>query len=88
MLTWEYSDRFDQHWLLLDGEHVAMVHRGVQGQFLVMVNRQRPMALTRQASAVSVEHGKRMAERWATANLPRLEVEVADRIAKRPKHRV
>lgn len=88
MLTWQYSERFDQHWLLLDGEHVAMVHRGAQGQYLVMVNRQRSMRPTPQARAQSVEHGKRMAEKWLAGNLARVEREVAEQVARRPRHRV
>ncbi|HEY1034574.1 MAG TPA: hypothetical protein VGE09_06295 [Pseudoxanthomonas sp.] len=87
-LRWQYSERFAQHWLLLGGEHVAMVDAGGPGRWRVMVNRHRPMGKLTSGEALTLEHGKKMAERWATANIDRLRIEVAARAASRPRHRV
>lgn len=83
MLTWQYSDRFRQHWLLLDGEHVAMVDFDANGRPMVTVNRQRDFARRHGGLCGTVEFGRKMAERWARANLDRLLCEVEVRRAGR-----
>jgi hypothetical protein len=89
MLAWDPANYYGQHWLKLDGVEVVLVAEAAPGSWVVHVNRQRYME-SRVAAGRSptLAHGKKMAERWARANLPRLEVEVAERIARRPKHRV
>lgn len=77
MLTWQYSDRFRQHWLLLEGEHVAMVDFDATGRPMVTVNRQRSFETRGCGRCGTVDFGKKMAERWARANLNRLRSEVA-----------
>lgn len=83
MLAWEYSERFKQHYLMLDGFQVAMVDDGPPGWYRVIVNQQRSMGKLVSGKAPTLEHGKKMAERWARANLPRLEQEVAEKDARR-----
>ena len=87
MLTWEYSDRFRQHYLLLKGEQIAMVDDGAPGWFRVIVNRQQYMGKLTMGRSPTIAHGKKMAERWARANMPRIERELAERIARRPGSR-
>ena len=88
-LKWIYLERFDQHWLTLDGEYIALVSKRVPGDWLVHVNRQRHMELRMTAGqAATLGFGKKMAERWAVANLPRIRRELAERVAARPKHQV
>jgi hypothetical protein len=88
-LTWIYLERFDQHWLTLDGEYIALVSKRVTGDWLVHVNRQRPFEMrVTGGAAATLAFAKKMAERWAMANLERVRREVAQRIAARPKHRV
>ena len=91
MLTWDPVNTYGQHWLKLHGVEVALVsdRNDPAWPWTVSVERQRGIeAKLVGGHAKTLEHGKKMAERWALANLPRLEVEVADRIARRPKHRV
>ena len=89
MLAWDKVNNYGQHWLKLHGVEVVLVSEGPPGQWVVHVNRQRYMeARVTSGRSPTLEHAKKMAERWARANLPRLEAEVADRIARRPKHRV
>lgn len=89
MLTWDPPNTYDQHWLKLHGVEVALVSEGPPGVWVVHINRQRYMdARVTTGRSPTLAHAQKMAERWAMANLPRLEVEVAERIARRPKHRV
>lgn len=89
MLTWDPANYYGQHWLKLDGVEVVLVTEGPPGVWVVHVNRQRYMeARVTAGRSPTFRHAQKMAERWARANLPRLEVEVAERIAKRPRHRV
>ncbi len=61
-----------------------MVDLDVAGWPLVTVNRQRDMRRLLVGKAATVDHGKKMAERWARANLARLQVDVAVKKAGRP----
>lgn len=89
MLTWDKVNYYGQHWLKLHGVEIVLVTEAAPGSWTVHVNRQRYMeARITSGRSPSLAHAKKMAERWAGANMPRLEVEVADRIARRPKHRV
>ncbi len=54
------------------------------GRPLVTLNGQRDMRRAVVGKAATVDHGKRMAERSARANLARLQVEVAANKAGRP----
>ena len=82
MLTWDKVNFYGQHWLKLHGVEVALLSEGPPGRWVVHINRQRYMDPRVTAGpSPTLAHAKKMAERWATANLPRLEVEVADRIA-------
>lgn len=91
MLTWDPVNGYGQHWLKLHGVEVALVDRTVNPElpWSVTVHRQRSIeAKLVGGKAKTLEHGKKMAERWARANLPQLEVEVARRLAMQTKHRV
>lgn len=91
MLTWDQVNTYGQHWLKLRGIEIALVDRTVDPAWpwSVTVHRQRGIeAKLVGGRAKTLEHGKKMAERWARANLPRLEAEVARRLAERVKHRV
>lgn len=87
MLRWTYSDTYHQHYLTLHGTQVAMVDECVGGQYRVIVNRQRILGRVAGGRAPSLAHAQKMVERWATANLPRLEREVAEYQANLPRHR-
>lgn len=91
MLTWDPVNNYGQHWLKLHGIEIALVDRTVDPgwPWAVTVQRQRGIeAKLVGGRAKTLEHGKKMAERWARANLALLEVEVARRLAERVKHRV
>ena len=91
MLTWDPVNTYGQHWLKLHGIEIALVDSTVDPDWpwSVTVQRQRGIeAKLVGGRAKTLEHGKKMAERWARANLPRLEVEVARRLAERVRHRV
>ena len=74
MLNWDPVNYYGQHWLKLHGVEVALVAEGPPGQWVVHVNRQRHMD-TRITSGRSptLAHAKKMAERWAKANMGRLD---------------
>lgn len=91
MLTWEPVNAYGQHWLKLQGIEVALVDRTVNPEWpwSVTVHRQRGIeAQLVGGGAKTLEHGKKMAERWARANMALLEGEVARRLAARVKHRM
>lgn len=79
LMCWHYLERYDQHWLKVDGREVALISKRVPGDWLVDVNRHREWQPGMPCSGVSptVPHGKKMAERWARANLDRLRAEIA-----------
>ena len=84
MLAWDKVNLYGQHWLKLHGVEIALVHSAVHPEWpwTVTVQRQRGIeAKLVGGRAKTLEHGKKMAERWAAANLRRLEGEVAERIA-------
>jgi hypothetical protein len=82
MLTWDKVNFYGPHWLKLRGVEVALVSEGPPGRWVVHINRQRYMDPRVTAGpSPTLAHAKKMAERWARANLPRLEVEVAERVA-------
>ncbi|WP_394694875.1 hypothetical protein [Pseudoxanthomonas japonensis] len=84
MLAWDPVNRYGQHWLTLHGVEVVLVSEGPPGSWTVHVNRQRYMeARVTAGKSPTLAHAKKMAERWARVNLARLEVEVADRLARR-----
>ncbi len=91
MLTWDPVNTYGQHWLKLHGIEIALVDRTTNADWpwSVTVQRQRSIeAKLVGGRAKTLEHGKKMAERWARANLARLELEVARRLAERVKHKV
>jgi hypothetical protein len=91
MLTWDPVNTYGQHWLKLQGIEIALVDKTVDPAWpwSVTVDRQRGIESKLVGGrSKTLEHGKKMAERWARANLPRLEVEVARKAAARVKHHV
>ena len=91
MLTWDPVNTYGQHWLKLHGVEVALVDRTVDPAWPWSVTVQRQRGIESKlvgGRAKTLEYGKKMAERWAMANMPRLEVEVARRLAERVRHRV
>lgn len=89
MLTWVTTGA-DQHWLKLHDVEIASVsvRYDPEWPWVVFVQRQRGLdGPVVGGKAKTLRHGKKMAERWARMNLPRLEVEVAERLAKRPRHK-
>ncbi len=86
MLAWDPVNRYGQHWLTLHGVEVALVsdRQDPAWPWLVSVNRHRSFDSKLVAGkAKTLAHAKKMAERWARVNLARLEIEVADRLARR-----
>lgn len=78
-MHWHYLERYDQHWLKVDGREVALISQRVPGDWLVHVNRHREWKPGARCTGVSptVPHAKRMIERWARVNLKRLRAEIA-----------
>lgn len=78
-MGWTYLERYDQHWLKIDGREVALISKRIPGDWLVHVNRHREWSPGMRCTGVSptVAHGKRMIERWAQVNLGRLRAEIA-----------
>jgi hypothetical protein len=90
-LTWIHLDRYQQHWLKLDGIEIACVSVCYHPEWPWTVSVQRHRGLEAKlvgGHAKTLAHGKKMAERWAMANIERLRPEVAARAASRPRHRV
>ena len=91
MLTWDPVNTYGQHWLKLQDIEIALVQGTVDPAWpwSVTVHRQRGIESKLVGGrAKTLEHGKKMAERWARANLALLEVEVARRLAERVRHKV
>ena len=91
MLTWDPVNTYGQHWLKLHGIEIALVDGTVDPAWPWSVTVQRQRGIESKlvgGRAKTLEHGKKMAERWALANLPRLEAEVVRRLAERVRHRV
>ena len=91
MLIWDPVNTYGQHWLKLHGIEIALVDRAVHPEWpwSVTVHRQRSIeAKLVGGRAKTLDHGKKMAERWARANLALLEVEVERRLTERVRHRV
>lgn len=78
-MGWTYLERYDQHWLKIDGREVALISKRVPGDWLVHMNRHREWRPGMRCTGVSptVSHGKRMIERLALVNLSRLRAEIA-----------
>lgn len=91
MLTWDPVNTYGQHWLKLRGTEIALVDRTIHADWPWSVTVQRQRGIESKlvgGRAKTLEHGKKMAERWALANQTVLEVEVARRLTERAKHRV
>ena len=79
-VQWEYLEAYRQHWLKVDGREVALVHARVSDGWLVHVNRHRGIEAKMVCGhAPTVANGRKMALRWALANLPRLRREISER---------
>lgn len=78
-MQWNHLERYDQHWLKIDGREVALISKRVPGDWLVHVNRHSEWEPGMRCCGVSptAPHGKKMAERWALVNLGRLRAHIA-----------
>lgn len=61
-MQWTHLERYDQHWLKIDGREVALISKRVPGDWLVHVNRHRELEPDMRCSGVPLRCP--MAKRW------------------------
>lgn len=78
--------------LIVDGEEVARMMERLDGSWFVLIERQRPVPLGEQFSPLvsrncsSFDQGRRGTAMWAARHEARIRAQVAEKIARRPRH--